>query len=390
MRQALYVGLLVLVGCCAGPEDSGPLGTTAESIVNGTFDSGDPAVVYIDAGCSGTLVTPKVVLTACHCLESSYNSPDVFFGSDVNSSGTWVQGVHHQVYPGNCIGNGDLAMITLAQPGPATPIPINDRDLGNHLGQQVRIVGFGVTGENSGGSGTKRQGNSTLNSVDNGVMFCDPTQVSGTCYGDSGGPNFMTFESTEYLVGATSYGTQACGSGLDASARTDTHHQWIMQYIAEHDPADCGADGACAPFCDAPDPDCPCAEDGHCTSACPDVLSDPDCNGCGVDGFCRQDCPLLDTDCCVADDECVADCGELDPDCGEGGGGENESGNGNGNGNGDNSPGGGNEQSDSEDVGDGGLVGNVVCTSAAPGGTSDSTALLMLLGIAVAASRRRA
>lgn len=367
---------------CGGDGTTVPFGAVSQTIVNGTPTDGDPATVYIDVGCSGTLVTNKVVLTACHCLEGVGGSVEVFFGSAINGPGTWIDSVDHDIYPGSCIGNGDLAMIALAEPGPATPIPINDRSLASYVGAPVRVVGFGVTGENSGGSGVKRKGATVLGAVETGVMYCDPTIDSGTCYGDSGGPNFMTFEGKEYVVGTTSYGTSACGSGLDASARTDTHYDWLMQFIADHDPADCGQDGQCAPFCETPDPDCPCADDGHCTAACAELATDPDCDGCGQDGTCRTDCPALDSDCCAADGDCFGACGDLDPDCGPMSGSTSSS-----SASGGSNPAAPSDPDDAAPFDDGGLHGSVTCS--ASNGRAPTNGGWLVLAAALAFGRRK-
>ncbi|MEZ4437847.1 MAG: trypsin-like serine protease [Polyangiaceae bacterium] len=364
-----------------------------QPIVNGSPTTGDPAVVYVEMGCSGTLVTPKIVLTACHCFQGFGGNPDVFFGSNIYQSGTWIPSVHHEVHPGQCVGPGDLAMITLSQPGPATPIPVNDRDLANYIGDTVRVVGFGVTSENGSNSGQKRVGTSPLSQVQGGEMYCDPTVQSGTCYGDSGGPNFMTFEGKEYLVGATSYGTEACGSGYDVSARTDSYYDWIQGYIAQHDPATCAEDGGCATGCPTPDPDCPCAADGHCTDACPDPSVDPDCDACGPDGICQLGCAVVDSDCCVSDGDCVDECGSLDLDCadgtgaggpGTGAGGQAASSSGAGAG----LPGGPPDDDPDGRRGGGPLLGSVCSVTAPGGGSSDASWLAALLVLGLRRRRR--
>jgi uncharacterized protein (TIGR03382 family) len=214
---------------------------------------------------------------------------------------TYIRAVHQARYPNGGPGQGDLAMLTLASAGPATPIPVGNVDLATLIGQNIRIVGFGVTSENGGGGGTKRKATARLLRVDQSDMFAS-NSPSGTCYGDSGGPNFMMIGGVEHVVGTTSYGTSACGTGEDASGRTDTGYTWIQQYIAAHDPPSCSADDRCATGCPSPDPDCACAADGLCTSACTELDTDPDCDGCGADGVCRADCAVEDTDCAPPDD----------------------------------------------------------------------------------------
>ncbi|MBM4375239.1 MAG: trypsin-like serine protease [Deltaproteobacteria bacterium] len=328
MRSTASVGFAaVMAGCGGEPLVVGErVGAEEAEIVNGEPYSGSPATVYIDLGggsCTGTLITPRVVLTAKHCTNGiPTNAISVFFGNKANGPGTWIDAVHDEVYAKGAEGGPwDLALITLKSAGPTTPIPVNEKDPKAFIGMQVHIVGFGVTGEYSSDSGVKRHGYTTLLSVEPGLVYTG-VKPSSTCYGDSGGPNFITVGGQEYVLAATSFGTAACGSGADGAARTDDAIGWIKQYIAAHDPdagpsASCEADGKCAAGCTEPDPDCPCAPDGFCTSACSTPAQDPDCDGCGQDGTCREDCPSLDKDCCATDGDCHPGCGALDQDCAE-------------------------------------------------------------------------
>lgn len=356
MRKALAIGLFA-IGCA----DPGHESATTSPIVNGQIDNGDPATVYLElggGGCTGTLVAPKTVVTAKHCLSSQMYA---FFGTNANqqNSGTWIQVVKKLGHP-----QADIAMLTLASDGPTAPIPLVAVDLATKIGEPIRIAGFGVTSENGTQSGVKRHATATLQSLDGGIMYAT-NQPSGTCYGDSGGPNFMTIGGTEYIIGVTSFGTAACGSGLDGSVRIDTYRTWIRDYIAANDvlpvEATCDADDLCATDCSAPDPDCACAADGFCTAACDDNATDPDCDGCGADGTCRTDCPVLDTDCCATDGTCNAAC-EADADC------VDDPGN----------PGNPNNPDGDEPSGDGG------CQS-----SSGSAGMLLALGLVALLRRRR-
>ena len=291
-----------LVAC--SPEFVGEkTGSVDSEIVNGTLYSGHPAAVYVDLGggsCTGTLISPSIILTAKHCTEGvSVKSIEVMFGNNAYGSGTWIPAVHYENNPkGYSGGPGDLALITLASPGPTDPIPVNTADPNKLIGIDVHIVGFGVTGEYKSDSGVKRHGWTKLTYVEPGLVYTS-VKPSSTCYGDSGGPNFITLDGKEYVLAATSFGTDACGSGQDGAARTDDSIVWIDKYVSTHEKfaGTCELDGYCVSGCGAPDLDCPCAGDGFCTLDCSDLKLDSDCKGCEQDGVSRKDCPVEDVDC---------------------------------------------------------------------------------------------
>jgi len=302
MKKLAAVLGLIAAGC--SPEFVGDhVGQVDSEIVNGTKYTGHPAAVYVDLGggaCTGTLISPSIVLTAKHCTEGmSYKSISVMFGNDVYGSGKWINAIHYENNPkGYSGGPGDLALITLTSPGPTDPIPVNKMDPNGLMGIQVHIVGFGVTSEYGSDSGVKRHGWTSLVDVEPGLVYTS-VKPSSTCYGDSGGPNFITVNGVEYVLAATSFGTSACGFGLDASARTDDAIVWIEKYVSLHEKFGwtCQGDGHCVSGCGAPDPDCPCATDGFCAASCSDLKTDVDCKGCEADGVCRKDCPVKDADC---------------------------------------------------------------------------------------------
>src|SRR5262249_25768345 len=102
MRKALLAtGLLV---ACSGEPS---FDSTSQSIVNGQVDMGDPATVYLDlgnGGCTGTLVSPKTIVTAKHCLSSQmWAYFGTYAGQDQNA---WIQVVHKSGHP-----QADVAML---------------------------------------------------------------------------------------------------------------------------------------------------------------------------------------------------------------------------------------------------------------------------------------
>ncbi len=293
-----------------------------DPIVAGQTDAGHPASVALTVNgqpfCSGTLVTPTVVVTASHCIYPGIGvdpptSIEVFFGTYVGQGGTLIPVVEGKYNPSWNINNAnadeDVAVLRLASAAPVAPVPMAKAP---PAGSMVTLVGFGITSANGTGAGTKRMAEAAIESVQQ-KTFVMQINPQGTCNGDSGGTALFDDGTGEKLVGI--HTRSDCTTAM-LDERVDVHvADFIQPFIDEA--ATCGKDLGCAKGCPAPDPDCPCAADGFCTAACADPATDPDCDPrCGADGTCVTDCPLPDPDCpvCVADGTCNPLCAS-DPDC---------------------------------------------------------------------------
>ncbi len=324
MRTQLLLGFLFVVGCGVqeGPGVEATL-TDRSEIVGGVTDTGDPATVSLVVGgggqyeqfCTGTLVGPKTVVTAAHCINAYGNQYDYFvnFGTYASQPTRSIKMASQTADPlynkatGDSHDFGVIQLMTAVTD--VTPIALNTTPLTQaDVGRSIRHAGFGVTSGAQQGSGIKRQVTYSVRQV-TAALIESGASGKQTCNGDSGGPAFMVMpgSSAEVLVGVVSFGDQNC-SMFGEDGRVDVAAAWIRQTVAPWEAPTCATDGKCVPGCTPVDQDCACAADGACSADCADLTRDPDCPvDCVANGVCAlQVCPRPDPDCVAEGGPCAS------------------------------------------------------------------------------------
>jgi len=188
--------------------------------------------------CSGTLIAPNVFLTAAHCDEGVSRVAVTFDPSYVYPTGTTYWGTWYADPDYNQAQSDphDLAVVVLDKAVKRiTPARLPSADSLSSLSgaQQFTSVGYGAQSVTNGPGGKtyhyadiRHVSTGTLNSINPAWLHISGNPAhgdGGTCYGDSGGPNFLGAGSTETnIVAATTItGDTPCRS-TNVDYRLDT------------------------------------------------------------------------------------------------------------------------------------------------------------------------
>jgi len=199
--------------------------------------------------CTGTLIAPRVFLTAEHCDDGISRVEVTFASAFDRETSTTYWGTWHgdPAYNKSTSDPHDIAVVVLdkAVRGIAPARLPTSGSLTNVTGsQQFTSVGYGAQIVTNGPGGmafhytdTRYVAVGTLNSLTPSWLRVSQnasTENGGTCYGDSGGPNFLGAGASETnIVAATTItGDTPCRStNVDYRLDTKSARDFLAPYV---------------------------------------------------------------------------------------------------------------------------------------------------------------
>jgi hypothetical protein len=258
---SLCLSAIVFTACGvpagADPEDAVGAGN---AIINGTQDGSRhpstaalvgyrPASGTVVARCTGVLIAPTVVLTAAHCGAMTTDGnvavtfePKFVLGTSVTYVGKFIA---HPAFREAESDPYDLAVVVFDAAIPnVRPAQLpEENSLSNlPLGLKLTAVGYGIQELLPGGERVQDQARwfsvSSLNATNAAWLRLSQNSATGnggTCFGDSGGPNFLGAAATEtnIVASTTITGDSNCrATSVTYRLDTATAREFLGQFVA--------------------------------------------------------------------------------------------------------------------------------------------------------------
>lgn len=196
--------------------------------------------------CSGTLISENLFLTAGHCTESPAAHVEIWFDADVESGipangypytgDTAGTPYTHPSYDPNNFSAYDLGMVVLDQSFEMDEygeLPaLNQLDTYKKRSLTFTAVGYGLQMSFPDAAAWKENNVKVrmvaypkVNQINGGIvgtqslLLSNNANTGGTCFGDSGGPNFIG--DTNVVGGVTSFGLNGTCAGTGGVYRVD-------------------------------------------------------------------------------------------------------------------------------------------------------------------------
>lgn len=243
LSRNLWIGAALFavfsIGCApespvsSNEEDVEESDQQRDGIVGGATTNAFPAVGVITRNgsthCTGTVIGPRTVVTAAHCVKGfTASSMKFVLGPKISSPTATINVASIKAHPNyneNQLTN-DIGVLTLSSDAPVTPMKVITSLDSSWNNKELVFVGFGASnGTSQTGYGTKRFVRMAIENI-SASQFEYSVPGKNTCNGDSGGPAFAEVGNEMLLAGVTSYGDANCTQyGVDT--RVDAFKSFI-------------------------------------------------------------------------------------------------------------------------------------------------------------------